>query len=944
MRQHDKKSGRSTQKKRCLVPGNLGKSTMTTPEAKARRVIDEQLEAAGWRVQSRDRTNLGAGRGIAVCEFPLSTGFADYLLFVDRQAVGVIEAKPEGTTLSGVAEQSSAYLTGLPANIPHVQLPLPFAYESTGVETFFRDERDPEPRSRRVFAFHQPETLAEWAAEGNTLRARLRQMPPLITQGLWDAQVEAVRNLEQSFAANRPRALVQMATGSGKTFTAVTFVYRLIKFARARRVLFLVDRNNLGRQALREFQQYVTPDDGRKFAELYNVQHMTSNVLDPVSKVCITTIQRLYSMLSGEAEFDAEEEERSLWGREEELAGETPRLVRYNPDLPIEYFDFIITDECHRSIYNLWRQVLEYFHAFLVGLTATPSKQTLGFFNQNLAMEYSRERAVADGVNVDGQVYRIRTEISEQGSRVEAGFYVDRRDRHTRDRRWEQLDEDLDYTPSQLDRDVVSESQLRTVIRAFRERLLTDIFPGRTEVPKTLVFAKDDSHAEDIVGIVREEFGKGNEFCQKITYKVTGIKPEDLIASFRNSYYPRIAVTVDMVSTGTDIKPLEVLLFLRPVRSRVLFEQMLGRGTRVISETDLQAVTPDTRRKTHFVIVDAVGVVEQPKFDTQTMERKRTVPFDKLLEQVACGVHDDDTLTTLAGRLARLERKLSEGDREAVAELSGGCTLRDLANRLLDAVDPDVAWEAAQQLAGNETPTAEQLAEAQARLVQAATAPFDEPRLRQRLVTIHQRAEQTIDTVSVDRVLEAGWSDEQARSTVASFQRFIEEHRDEITALQIIYNQPYGRQRLTYEQVKELAERLELPPNAWTTESLWGAYARLEKDKVRGVGGQRVLTDVVSLVRHAVAMDDELVPYPDRVRQRYEGWLAAQEAEGRSFTEEQRWWLDHIAAHIGVNLGVTADDFGYGELFERGGWIAARRLFGADLPALLGEMNEALAV
>ena len=311
--------------------------------------------------------------------------------------------------------------------------------------------------------------------------------------------------------------------------------------------------------------------------------------------------------------------------------------MRYNPHLPIEYFDFIITDECHRSIYNLWRQVLKYFDATLIGLTATPSKQTLGFFKQNLVMEYSRERAVADGVNVDGQVYRIRTKITEQGSRVEAGFYVDRRDRRTRQRRWEELDEDLEYGPSQMDRDVVSESQIRTVVRAYRDRLFTEIYPGRSEVPKTLVFAKDDSHAEDIVRIVREEFGRGNEFCQKITYKVTGVKPEDLIASFRNSYNPRIAVTVDMVSTGTDIKPLEVLLFMRPVKSRVLFEQMLGRGTRVISETDLQAVTPDTRHRTHFVIVDAVGVVENPRADTQTMERKWTVPFDKLLEQVSWG-------------------------------------------------------------------------------------------------------------------------------------------------------------------------------------------------------------------------------------------------------------------------------------------------------------------
>ena len=917
---------------------------MHTPEQRAREKIDELLTAAGWRVQSRRLLNLKAARGVAVREFPLTTGFADYLLFVDGKPIGVVEAKPAGMPLSGVEPQAEKYSAGLPDYLTPRHRRLPFLYQSTGVETFFTHTRDPEPRSRRTFAFHRPETLAEWAAEAQTLRARLRQMPPLITRGLWDAQIEAVQNLEQSFAGDRPRALIQMATGSGKTFTAVTFVYRLVKFAGARRVLFLVDRNNLGRQALREFQQYVTPDDGRKFSELYNVQRLQSNVLDPVSKVCLTTIQRLYSMLSGEADFDAEQEETSLFGREKELAQQAPKLVRYNPGLPIEYFDFIITDECHRSIYNLWRQVLEYFDATLVGLTATPSKQTLGFFNQNLVMEYSRERAVADGVNVDGQVYRIRTQITERGGRVEAGYYVDKRDRLTRDRRWEQLDEGLVYTPSQLDRDVVSESQIRTVVRTFRDRLFTEICVGRTEVPKTLVFAKDDSHAEDIVRIFREEFGKGNEFCQKITYKVTGVKPEDLIASFRNSYHPRVAVTVDMISTGTDIKPLEVLLFMRPVRSRVLFDQMLGRGSRVIGETDLRAVTPDARHKTHFVIVDAVGVVEHPKFDTQTMERKRTVPFGKLLERVACGAHDDDTLTSLAGRLARLRRKLTPQDAYEIAAVSGGRALRDLANLLLDAVDADRHLALARAGAGGADPAPEQIAAARDALVRTATAPFNEPRLRNLLIALHARAEQVIDTVSVDRVLEAGFSDEQARSVVESFRQFIEQHRDEIAALQIIYSQPYRKQRLTYRQIKALAQRIEQPPQAWTTESLWQACARLARDKVRGVGTPRVLTDLVSLVRHVVQLDDELVPYPDRVRQRYEEWLAAQEAAGRTFTEAQRWWLDQIASQVGVNLSVTADDFQVGELFRRGGWIAARRLFGADLPALLEEMNAALAV
>lgn len=918
---------------------------MPTPEESARLQIDEMLTAAGWVLQDRRQLNLSAGRGVAVREFPVAGGEADYMLFVDRQAVGVVEAKPQGVTLSGVAEQSGGYLTALPPNIPHVELPLPFAYESTGVETFFRSLRDPAPRSRRVFSFHRPETLAEWAAEPRSLRARLQGLPPLIETGLWPAQIEAITNLEASLAADRPRALIQMATGSGKTFTAVNAVYRLLKFAKAKRVLFLVDRNNLGRQALREFQSFVTPDDGRKLGELYNIARLQTNSFDPVNQVVITTIQRLYSMLCGEEQFEEEKEEISLYELSAVLDRQPPKTVQYNPAIPIETFDFIITDECHRSIYNLWRQVLEYFDAYLIGLTATPSKQTYGFFNQNLVVEYSRQRAVADGVNVDGQVYRIRTEIGERGGRIEAGFWVDKRDKLTRQVRWEQLEDELVYTPEQLDREVVAESQIRTVIRTYKERLFTEIFPGRSEVPKTLIFAKDDSHAEDIVRIVREEFGRGNEFCQKITYRVTGRKPEDLINDFRNSFNPRIAVTVDMIATGTDVRPIEALLFLRMVRSRNYFEQMLGRGTRVISPTDLRAVTPDADLKDRFVIVDAVGVVEQEKVDTQTLERKRSVPFEKLVEVVAMGVHDEDTLASLAGRLARLERSLAPADRRDLTEAAGGHSLRQIAHGILDALDPDVQYAAAQRKFETAEPTDAQVEAAAAELRSAAARPFDNPALRERLVAVQQRNEQTIDTVTVDRVTEAGFSEEaseRARQVVQSFEQFVAEHKDEIDALQIIYAQPYARQRLTFEQVQALAAELQQPPRAWTTETLWRAYAQLEKDKVRGAGGRRVLADLVSLVRHAVELDDELVPYPERVRARYADWLAAQEAAGKKFTEDQRWWLDRIAEHIGVNLGVGLEDFDYGEFFGRGGRIGAVRAFGKELAAVIEDLNDKL--
>ena len=496
-------------------------------------------------MQDMGTVNLYASRGVAVREFRLkpSHGNADYLLYVDGRAAGVVEAKPAGFTLTGVERQSEKYGAGLPDDLPAWLRPLPFQYQSTGIETRFTNGLDPEPRSRLVFAFHRPETFAEWLATPGTvtesrlrdlprvaepvvtyraaptLLHRLRNMPPLNPAGLWPAQARAIQNVESSLAQGRPRSLVQMATGSGKTYMACHLAYRLIRHAGVRRVLFLVDRSNLGRQTLREYQGFTTPDDGRKFTELYNVQHLQSSRIDQVSRVCIATIQRVYSILKGE-ELDPELEEPSVFEGGALRRERVP--VEYNPDIPIETFDFIITDECHRSIYNLWRQVLEYFDASIIGMTATPSKQTLGFFNQNLVMEYNHEQAVADGVNVDFDVYQIRTEITQRGSKVEAGYYVDRRNRQTRAVRWEQLDEELTYSPTQLDRDVVAPDQIRTVVRAFRDRLFTEIFPGRREVPKTLIFAKDDSHAEDIVNTVREEFDRGKSSLRRSPIKPQG--------------------------------------------------------------------------------------------------------------------------------------------------------------------------------------------------------------------------------------------------------------------------------------------------------------------------------------------------------------------------------------------------------------------------------------
>ncbi len=902
---------------------------MPRPEDRARQDIDRLLFQAGWVIQDYADLDLGRSLGVAVREFPLKTGYADYLLFVNREAVGAIEAKKQGVSLSGIEAQSKKYSEGLPKRLSTPFPFLPFLYESTGVETFFTNDLDPKPRSRRVFAFHWPETLAEWVVERqNTLRTRLRNYPALTETNLWKAQIEAIKKLEDSLAKDKPRSLIQMATGSGKTFTAVNYIYRMIKFGKVRRVLFLVDRSNLARQTLREFQSFVTPDDGRKFTELYNVQHLQSNTLDDVSKVCITTIQRLYSMLSGEP-LDPEDEEESLF--EKDIPEQQQqRTVSYNPTIPIEYFDVIVIDECHRSIYTIWRQVLEYFDAYLIGMTATPSKRAFGFFNMNLVMEYTRAEAVLDGVNVDGQIYCIRTRITEDGSQIEAGEFVSRRDKKTRATRMAQLDEDFTYTPTQLDFEAVSPNQLRTVIQTFKDRLFTEIFPDREVVPKTLIFAKDDNHAEEIVRMVREVFDEGNEFCKKITYRVSGVKPEDLIAEFRNSYYPRIAVTVDMIATGTDIKPVEILFFMRLVKSPILYEQMQGRGTRVINTSDLKAVTPDASEKTRFVIIDAVGVVEQEKAETPTLEAKRTVAFDKLLDDLAVGVLDDDTFTTLATRLSRLERKLAPQDQAQIAEMTGGLTLIDIAHRLLDATNYE------QQIAatGLNDPTPPQIEAAAKRLKQQA-ADLLKPKLRHLIKDLHSRREIVIDDISLDEVRYAGFADgdDAAQAIVQDFQAFLDTHRDEITALQILFNIPYGR--LQWHDLKELADYLK--SSGLAHEKVWAAYARLEGLSVRST--TRLLTDLISLVRHAVDPQQALIPFSDLVRVRYEQWLANQ-----TFSPDQQRWLDLIADYIGVNLSIEPDDLNTGEFYNRGGQMAAVRVFGRDrLQAILNQLNEILA-
>ena len=912
-----------------------------TPEDRARGKIDALLEAAGWILQDKDAFNRNAAVGVIVRHFQIGKEEADYLIFVKGKAAGVIEAKKEGVTLSGVSEQSDKYMDKLPDYIQKWSDNLLFDYESNGEEILFKDMRDPKPRSRKLFAFHQPETLLDWVTHQDSLRSNLANMPPLTQKGLRDCQDVAITGLEKSLAADKPRSLIQMATGAGKTFTACSFSWRLLKHAKAKRILFLVDRSNLGNQTLKEFQNFDPPGANQKFTDIYITQQLQSANLDKDAKVVITTIQRLYSMLRGK-ELDEEAEKKSGFEIWESHDGEID-AVSYNPDIPIESFDFIIADECHRSIYGLWRHVLDYFDAHIIGLTATPTKHTLGFFNQNIVSEYPYERSVADGVNVGYEVFRIKTEVGEKGALIEAGYQVPVRDKKTRKERYENLDADLDYEARQLDRSVTSKAQIRTVLRAYKDNMFTELFPGRTGewVPKTLIFAKDDNHAEEIVMAVREVFNQGNDFCKKITYKISGATPKELIQSFRNDPPFRIAVTVDMIATGTDIKPVEAIIFMRDVKSEGYYEQMKGRGVRTIDDSALAAVTPDAKTKTRFVLIDAVGVTEGKKNASQPLERKRHLGFEKLMEQIAQGRRDDDALTSLAGRLAKLENQLGDEDKARILETCGK-TLREMSNHLLDATDADLIEAEAKDEFGS-LATIEQQEEIAERKKDEACKPFDQPPIRKLLVDIKSRADIVIDDINPDIVISAEFDLQKAGETVSSFKDFIEDNKNEITALQILYNQPMGKQRLTYAQIKDLTTKLSDPPQYLTTATVWQAYKRLEEANVRGAPADRLLTEIIALVRYALGQTKFLEPITADVTRRFNLWIGRQKKGGQEYSAEQMSWLENIRDHIAANAEIAARDLMDMSVFtDEGGLIKARALFGDRLNDMFDELTMAL--
>ena len=922
------------------------------PEQIARDNIDKQLIACGWVIQDKDKINLNASIGIIVRYYLTQGGKeTDYVMFVDKKPVGVIEAKreEEGVRLTVHETQSEEYATSKLKYLNNDSLP--FVYESTGDVTRFTDFRDPKPRSRPVFTFHRPETFRSWLKKEKSLRNSLNNLPILPTEGLRECQIIAINKLDKSFKEFKPKALIQMATGAGKTYTAVTFIYRLLKFTEAKRILFLVDTKNLGEQAEQEFMSYLPVDDNRLFTTIYGVHRLKSSYVPADNHVYISTIQRLYSILKGtELDETAEEENpNERWQPKE------PMPVVYNEKLPIEFFDFVVIDECHRSIYNLWMQVLQYYDSFQIGLTATPDNRTFGYFNQNIVSEYNHEQAITDGVNVGHDVFLIETKITQQGATIEKGEYVERREKLSRKKRWEMQDENETYGANQLDKNIVNPNQIRLIIKTFKE-MLPDIFKnekrfdenGIFETPKTLIFAKTDSHADDIINIVREEFGDGNSFCKKITYKNSDEDPKSVLAQFRNDYYPRIAVTVDMIATGTDVKPLECLLFMRDVRSRNYFEQMKGRGTRVIPLDDLRKVTPTAKFiKDHFVIVDAVGVTKSCKTDSRPLEKKPGVPLKDLLNAVTVGNRDEDVFSSLANRLSRLEKQISEQEKQQFSEMTNGKSLNQVVKELLNAYNPDVIDDlkakVETELSGESPIKKEEAFNKLHDALKEKAADVFTGELINYIYNVRRAHEQTIDITNPDTLINKGAATDlkqRAENLIADFKTWIEQHKNEITALQIFYSQPFRRRELTYKMIQEVLEKLKLDKPLLAPMQVWRAYEQL--DKVTGKPLSELIA-LVSLIIKVSGIDEVLTSYDKSVDKNFQEWVFKKQAGATKFNEEQMQWLRMLKDHIATSIHIDADDLDYTPFDAEGGKGKMFQLFGDKMNDIIYELNEALA-
>lgn len=812
-----------------------------TPEEKARVKIDKMFEASGWTVVDRKFYNPEIS-AVAIREGLLKGNKeADYFLFIRGKAVGVLEAKREEVDVSSeeVCEQAVNYTKIVPNIYKTIAKPLPLVYTSNGKELYFTDQRRENYNFSRVNHIHTPKEVVKLLGIDDEFAA----LPVLKKDKLRACQYEAITNLEKSFDEGERKALIVLATGAGKTFTACAALYRLLTYTPMRRVLFLVDRNNLGKQAEGEFAKFKLTENGAPFNAIYGVERLKSPRIPKDANVVISTIHRLFSLLSGEEIRDIDE-------ADDDTEIDHQVVLPPNPKLPQDYFDLIIVDECHRSIYGNWGAVLSYFNtARIVGLTATPIPETIAFFNNNVVVDYTLGQSIADGVNVTARTFRIKTKVSEEGGAIMEGDPLQKEVRYNGTVEDVNSKHQRNYTPEELNRSVINPAQIKLILESYRDNVYTNMYPDREPnmdyLPKTLIFALNEAHANNIVKIAKEVFGRTDDtFVQKITYSVDD--SEAVIQKFRVDIDFRIAVTCTLVATGTDVKPLEVLVFMRDVRSEPLYVQMKGRGVRTISDDALRNVTPNAISKDDFILIDAVGVTEHDMIVPPLRPTPPYLSLAKLLELLTHGNYEDEYLYRLAGILSRMGNsvRVEEEDKEAFACLAG-ISMLDMASAIFQAFENGLP----PYLGINDSN-----AERKALFAPLATHPD----AREKLLEIAAGYVTTLQP-GEDTLISAEFSTEEAVSTTSAFEEYCLTHKDDLEALRILYNNEGVA--LSYEMLKSLEEQLREANAKFFPARLWDYYAMARPDKVRRNSTREekeAITNIIQLVRFAYNQIDQL--------------------------------------------------------------------------------------
>lgn len=861
-----------------------------TPEEKARIKIDQWFADAGWKVINRDDYEPTC-TAVAIREGLLKGNLeADYFLFINGKAVGVLEAKREETDAfaSKVCEQAALYAKSVPNIYQTYQNPLPFIFTSNGKELYFCDFREKNSNFKQIMSIPTPRELVKELGIEDTFAG----LPTLKKKGLRDCQYEAVTELEKSFRTGQKRALMVLATGAGKTYTACLAAYRMLSYTPMRRVLFLVDRNNLGKQAENEFGTFRLTENGDAFNTIFTVNRLRSSSIPSDSNVVISTIQRLFSFLKGEDIEDSDDDDDNEPTEEVTLPP--------NPNLPHDYFDMIIIDECHRSIYGNWRKVLEYFDtARLVGLTATPIPETMAFFNNNRIVNYTLEKSILDGVNVDCRIYRIKTQVTENGGAILEGERLKEETRYTGEVKTVSSKEAKTYTNKELNRSIINPAQIKLILSTYRDVVYTELFndpqrePNMEYLPKTLIFALNEAHATNIVQIAKEVFVRDDDrFVQKITYSAGD--SNELIRQFRNDKDFRIAVTCTLVATGTDVKPLEVVIFMRDVESEPLYIQMKGRGVRTIGDEQLRNVTPNAFSKDCFYLVDAVGVTEHEKTAPTAVDEPttKTITLKELLERISHGYIPDEYLKRLAATLARIYNKADNSQREEFARLAHE-DMKVLSARIYDALEKGIL----PPFVDTNEPNLERKG-----LVSPLANHAD---ARKYLLILAAGFVNTL-MPGEDTLISKGFSVEEAKSTTEAFETFCKEHADEIEALRIIYNNE--GEAITYSMLKDLENKLKLANNHFTSKQLWNSYAIVNPKTVRRSTTKEesdALTNIIQLVRFAFHQIERLDSVVTTAKQYFNLWMGQTQ---REITDKQREVISRIVDYIASNGACTVRD------------------------------------